>query len=54
MASYEHFDSVPIGQDCDEVELRSALIGFANPTSELLKENLEETSGRERCPIYRR
>jgi hypothetical protein len=38
IASRSHFDPVTIGEGYNEVELRSGLVGYANPTSELLKE----------------
>ncbi|PVF94410.1 hypothetical protein CPB86DRAFT_818000, partial [Serendipita vermifera] len=38
IASHDQFDAVTVGGGYDRLELRSGLIGFANPTPHLLKE----------------
>jgi hypothetical protein len=38
IASHDRFDPVTIGDGYNEVSLRSGIVGYANPTSELLKE----------------
>jgi hypothetical protein len=39
IASHGHFDPVTIGDGYNEIDLRSGIVGYANPTSELLKES---------------
>jgi hypothetical protein len=38
IASHDHFDPVTIGEGYNEVDVRSGIVGYTNPTSELLKE----------------
>jgi hypothetical protein len=45
IASIEHFDPVTIGEGYSEMYLRSGQVGYANPTSELLKEAAREFGG---------
>ncbi|PVF91282.1 hypothetical protein CPB86DRAFT_745811 [Serendipita vermifera] len=45
VASHDHFEPVTIGEGYDGVELRSGLVGLANPTSELLREAAREFGG---------
>ncbi|PVF99685.1 hypothetical protein CPB86DRAFT_689347, partial [Serendipita vermifera] len=45
IASHDHFDAVTVGEGYSRLELRSALMGFANPASKLLKEATQEFGG---------
>ncbi|PVF94411.1 hypothetical protein CPB86DRAFT_740622 [Serendipita vermifera] len=45
ISSHHQFNAVAIGEGYDPIELRSALVGFANPTSELLREAVREFGG---------
>ncbi|PVF92564.1 hypothetical protein CPB86DRAFT_684799, partial [Serendipita vermifera] len=45
IASHDQFEPVTIGQIGEQVELRSGLLGYANPASELLKEAVREFEG---------
>jgi hypothetical protein len=45
IASIEHFDPVTLGEGYGEMYLRSGQVGYANPTSELLKEAAREFGG---------
>jgi hypothetical protein len=42
IASHDRFNAVAVGEGYSEVELRSGLMGYPNPTSELLKEAARE------------
>jgi hypothetical protein len=45
IASHDHFDPVTVGGGYKELKLRSGLVGYANPSSELLKEAEREFGG---------